>query len=362
MTSRRRKDAAAHQPRTGSQGRPRTATGSAPRAATPVPVPKPRTNPGADAAPPVQGPVAPAPVAPGPVPGPAVPIPPWPSATPGAAAADAGPAGADVPPPSPPVAAAPGVPDWVRALTTARLSAGASVEQVSARTRVRPAVLRDLEAGQLSSSGGHVYARGHLRSVAQALGVDPEVLLAPFDAEVGAPAPVLDPPHLGVERVGGLHVPVAAPERHAPRWGAALVAALAVLAGLLVVGVLRSSSRTPTVADRLPSPAPVAATVRPVVPPVVRPTAAPVAGARLRLRVVDGSSWVRVAGPKGLVFEGVLAAGSSPKDFADARELTLLAGNAGALAVGCAGRDLVPAGRTGAVRRFTCGPKGLVPA
>ncbi|MCW2607726.1 MAG: hypothetical protein JWO60_2419 [Frankiales bacterium] len=83
-------------------------------------------------------------------------------------------------------------------------------------------------------------------------------------------------------------------------------------------------------------------------------------GARLRVRVLAGSSWVRVQGSGGTLFEGVFAAGQPAKDFTDVRELRLLVGNAAALSVVCGSRDLAPAGTAGAVRRFSCGAKGLV--
>lgn len=243
------------------------------------------------------------------------------------------------------------VPEWVHALTTARLAAGTSLETLSARTRVRQSVLRDLEQGRLASSGGTVYARGHLRSVAQVLGVDPGTLLAPFDVATGAPPPVVDPPHLPVEAS-----PL--PVRSGPRWGLALVAALAVLAGLLVLGSLRSGSddAAPEVTP-VAAPAPSAAAARP------RATTAPrtmtPAATRLGLRAVGGASWVRVTGAGGTLFEGVLAAGQPLRQFSAAGPLTLRVGNAGALAVTCAGTGHGPLGAQGAVGSFTCGATGL---
>lgn len=252
------------------------------------------------------------------------------------------------------------------ALHAARTEAGQTVEQVSARTRVRAAVLRDLEAGDLSSSGGVVYARGHVRAVAQALGVDPAPLLEAFDTDAGrTPDPVPDPPHLPAARTGSLGVPAATrPERSAPRWGGALVAALSVLVLLLVVGTVTGGEDRAPAADELlaaPTSAPDAAP-RPSASPRPLTAAVPRAGARLRLRALDSSSWVRVQGAKGTLFEGVVRPGQAPRDFADAAELRLLVGNAAAVQVVCGSRDLAPAGAPGAVRRFTCRAGGLAAA
>lgn len=255
------------------------------------------------------------------------------------------------------------------ALRAARTDTGQTLEQVSARTRIRTSVLRDLEAGERASSGGDVYARGHVRSVAQALGVDPAPLLEAFDAEAGgAPAPLVETAHPQPARAGSLGVPAAArPERRGPHWGGALAAALSVLVLLLVVGTLTTpEQREPAAADDL-----FAAPTAPVGPPrpAARPTpsrpltaAVPQTGARLRLRVLSGSSWIRVQGAGGTLFEGVVRAGQPPRDFTDGKQLRLLVGNAAAVSVVCGSKDLAPAGTAGAVRRFTCSASGLVAA
>jgi hypothetical protein len=210
-----------------------------------------------------------------------------------------------------------------------------------------------------------------VRSVAQALELDAAPLLALLDAQAGAvrPAARQEPaPAQVAVPTGSLRVPAAPPERRGPRWGAALVAALSVLVAVLAVGTLTGEQdRTPSAAEELfteASPAPTsapAASPRPSPRPLaaaVRPTS----GARMRVRVLQGSSWVRVQGSGGTLFEGVFAAGQPPKDFADARQLRLLVGNAAALSVVCGSKDLAPAGGAGAVRRFTCSASGLVAA
>ncbi|MDP9436901.1 MAG: DUF4115 domain-containing protein, partial [Actinomycetota bacterium] len=88
----------------------------------------------------------------------------------------------------------------------------------------------------------------------------------------------------------------------------------------------------------------------------------PVRGATLRLQAVSGSSWVRVQGTGGTVFEGMLPAGAPPREFRDARELRLLIGNATAVRVSCGGRQVPPSGAAGEVRRFTCSAQGLAAA
>jgi hypothetical protein len=66
------------------------------------------------------------------------------------------------------------------ALLNARLTAGLTARQVSEATRITVEVLHRVEAGQFEACGGDVYARGHIRSYARAVGLDPEPLLAEY--------------------------------------------------------------------------------------------------------------------------------------------------------------------------------------
>lgn len=258
-------------------------------------------------------------------------------------------------------------------LRAAREAAGRTVEQVCARTRIRPNVLRDLERGDLTSSGGAVYARGHVRTVAQAVGADPAPLLASLDAQVGAPpdvpvvlapvAPDADPAGGGL--AGALRLRTSpAPERRGPHWGVAVVAALAVLVLLLSVGALtgRGDRGTTTAGPVLASqPASPSRSAQAATPRSTR-AAAPTGGARLRVQAVKGQSWLRVQGTTGTLFEGLVAAGQPPREFTDRGSLRLLVGNAAALAVACGSTDVAPSGAVGAVRTFTCSARGLAPA
>ena len=86
------------------------------------------------------------------------------------------------------------------ALAAARQDRGWSLADVSGRTRVRVALIEQMEAGDFSGCGGSIYARGHLRSIAAALGVDAEPLVAAFNREFGGPAPVSPVPSIEPRR------------------------------------------------------------------------------------------------------------------------------------------------------------------
>lgn len=250
----------------------------------------------------------------------------------------------------------------------AREAAAMTVEQVSARTRIRSVLLRELEQGNTAGSGGAVYVRGHLRAIAAATSSDPGPLLAAYERESGlaAPSVPIAVPPVGGPRRGSLGLPMAAaPERRGPRWGLALVAAVGVLAALTAVGfVQREDLPAPDVLAGGSAPATStpsgSASPEPVGPSAVAKVPAP-SGAALRVRVVKRRSWVNVTSSSGeVLFRGVLSPGTA-KDFTDRKRLAVTVGDAGAVSLICGGKD-VPAGKAGQVRKYTCAPKGLVPA
>src|SRR3978361_2091737 len=87
-------------------------------------------------------------------------------------------------------------------LRRARTDQELSIEDVCQRTNIRPAVVHALENGDLEPSGGAVYARGHVRTLAHALDLDADRLLANFDASYGSGLPKM---------------PILAPQPQVPR-------------------------------------------------------------------------------------------------------------------------------------------------
>jgi cytoskeletal protein RodZ len=68
-------------------------------------------------------------------------------------------------------------------ISKARIDARLSIEDLSAATNIRGALLRQMEANDFSQCGGETYARGHIRNIAQRLGVDPLIFLTVFEEE-----------------------------------------------------------------------------------------------------------------------------------------------------------------------------------
>ncbi|MGH3208629.1 MAG: helix-turn-helix domain-containing protein [Trebonia sp.] len=68
-------------------------------------------------------------------------------------------------------------------LAEARRQAGLTITEVSQQTRIRESIVRAIEQDDFSPCGGHFYARGHIRSIAEVVGVDPVPLIREYDKE-----------------------------------------------------------------------------------------------------------------------------------------------------------------------------------
>jgi cytoskeleton protein RodZ len=226
------------------------------------------------------------------------------------------------------------------ALAAARRERGLSVEEVSAATRIRPAIVRAIEKDDFDACGGAVYARGHLRSVAQVVGADPRPLVEEFDRRFNQPVPALRTAPLGSFE----------PPRDAGRSGRQSPTWASVAAGVLVVVVLflgvswlvgrGGDDDGSPVAQSVPTAA--AATTRPAPSraPTSTPPAPAVKGVVLRLQASGGSSWVSVTSSDGnQLYQGVLTDGTA-KEFRDARQLSVRFGNSPAVQVTQNGRAM----------------------
>lgn len=112
------------------------------------------------------------------------------------------------------------------ALAAGRRQAGMTVTQVGQRTCIRETIIRGIERDDFSGCGGDFYARGHIRSIAQAVNIDPEPLIAEYDATIGAPTTI------SAADVFQPVTPVRLRERRKPNWTAAMALALLAIAGV----------------------------------------------------------------------------------------------------------------------------------
>jgi hypothetical protein len=77
-------------------------------------------------------------------------------------------------------------------LAEARHQASLSVSQVSQQTRIREAIITRIESDDYSACGGDFYSRGYIRSIAQAVGADPEPLIREYDTARLGPQAITD--------------------------------------------------------------------------------------------------------------------------------------------------------------------------
>ncbi|MET7288852.1 RodZ domain-containing protein [Streptomyces sp. NPDC005573] len=247
-----------------------------------------------------------------------------------------------------------------RALQQARIAAGLTVDEVSTATRVRIAIVHAIEADDFTPCGGDVYARGHLRTLARAVHLDPAPLLAQFDAEHGGrPAPTPAAPLFEAERIR--------PERRGPNWTAAMVAAIVAVVGFVGFTAFKGAgsgnddksqvadgAATPT-ASRSPSPAP--QKEKPA-QPKSDPSDSAIAAApqdkvTVQVSAPDGRSWISAKDHNGrMLFDGLLKKGES-KTFQDSSKINLILGDAGAIQLYVNGKKIEDDFRPGAVERLT---------
>lgn len=112
------------------------------------------------------------------------------------------------------------------ALAAARREAGLTITQVSQRTCIRETIVRGIERGDYSACGGDFYARGHIRSIARAVNLNPDQLVAEYDATQAAQQPIT------AADVFQPFTPVKLKERRRPNWSVLLLAGLVAVLGI----------------------------------------------------------------------------------------------------------------------------------
>lgn len=212
-------------------------------------------------------------------------------------------------------------------LAQARQARGWSLDDVSVATRIRPHLVAAIEADDLTPCGGAVYARGHVRAIAAALGVDPVPLLAEL-----ARNPVLRPVSSGRSDINAGRRVRERPVRR--RWSHALaVGAAAVLGTVCTLAALQLV--LPERGGQQRARGPVLTTPSESAEPrtVTPPPAAPRPALRVTVKVIGERSWVGVRDSKGESrLASILNHGESAH-FSDRAGLSLTIGSAKAVQI-----------------------------
>ncbi|GGZ59619.1 RodZ domain-containing protein [Streptomyces subrutilus] len=244
------------------------------------------------------------------------------------------------------------------ALQQARIAAGLTVDEVSSTTRVRIPIVHAIEEDDFTRCGGDVYARGHIRTLARAVHLDPAPLIESYDAAHGGrPAPTPAAPMFEAERLR--------PERQRPNWTAAMVAAIVAVIGFVgftAFGGGDDKAKPVAEGSASPQPAPKQTGAKPPAPTPQPPTPTPsdsaIAAAPKDLVTVvltadTGASWISAKDHSGrLLFDGTLARGES-KTFTDKESVDLVLGDAGAVKLFVNGKEIQDDFQPGQVERLT---------
>ena len=240
------------------------------------------------------------------------------------------------------------------ALADARRQAGLTITQVSQRTCIRETIIRGIERGDFSACGGDFYARGHIRSVARAVGADDEELIREYDAVHGAPqairaADVFEPA-----------TPIKIKERRRPNWSLAMVLVLLVIVGYGVYRVVHSNVSHPAkvqastgqVAQHHHAQQPAKASAPPSAPPSTAHTNHNVV---ISLTAIQ-DCWVEFTKPDGRYLSQAYVVGGSSKTWKFDRAVNMAIGNPGGIVLTVNGKKLHHPGVTGQPVTLSFGP------
>nr|WP_202445134.1 RodZ domain-containing protein [Streptomyces sp. SID4941] len=227
-----------------------------------------------------------------------------------------------------------------------------TVEEVSSSTRVRIPIVHAIETDDFSRCGGDVYARGHIRMIAHAVRLDPDPLIARYDAEHGGrPAPTPAAPLFEAERIRS--------EPRRPNWTAAMVAAIVAVVGFVGFTFVKSGddSGTAPVAEGSTPDATARATPSKTADPKPAPSESAIAAApRDKVTVklsATGKSWISAKDHNGRqLFDGLLNKGDS-KTFQDKERIDLVLGDAGSIELFVNGKKVDDQFEAGQVERLS---------
>lgn|SRR5574341_77317 len=270
-------------------------------------------------------------------------------------------------------------------LRNAREARGLSLRAVADATRIRTIYLQALEEERFDQLPGAVYARGFLRTYADALGLDADRLMDSYPGAFEPPVPA----QIGV--TAEIPIQPAAPRsrlRIVVTYIAAILAAGLVLIG--VIGYLQLRQFNQPVPSEVAAPAPVQTPPAPpaqVAPPRSAPAPAPapvgpseappqssqppvaapeppqpskpeppqpavIDGVSLEIRT-QGTSWLRVTADGERVFQGLLHEGEA-RTWQAKRRLTIRVGNSPVVQVMVNGQRVpAPAGKRVWEQTFT---------
>ncbi len=225
-------------------------------------------------------------------------------------------------------------------LRDAREAARLSIEEVSKATNIRVGLLHEMENNNFLHCGGDTYARGHLRNIAQLIGLDPMILITAFNEEHSSERRAIGDL---LSENNAMQMPV---EKKAISWKIPAAFSLVILFTLGVIQIVVSNQSeeviSPVVVESAtPTPTPTPSPTAPAAE-AISPTTEESAGEKtLILSAVRGNSYIDVIVDGTRVIKGSLFQGDV-KTFSGERTISIYLSNPAGVDVTYNGR-LLPA-------------------
>ena len=219
-------------------------------------------------------------------------------------------------------------------LAEARRQAGLTTTQVGQRTRIRESIIRGIEQGDFSACGGDFYARGHIRSIAGVVGLDPAPLIHEYDTEHGPPGSI------SAAEVFEPSTPIKIRERRSPSLTMIVIVVLLGIIGYSAYHLVSTHGKHGKQSSARPQATRQAA-------PSAQPTASAVAAPRPSDVVIQVNAfqdcWVLLTSSRGgsKIYMGVVPAGSSMR-WTEKRAVHLELGNPGGVMLTVDGKQRTP--------------------
>jgi transcriptional regulator with XRE-family HTH domain len=208
-------------------------------------------------------------------------------------------------------------------LAEARRQAGLTITQVSQRTRIRESIIRGIEQGDFSACGGDFYARGHIRGIAGAIGVDPVPLIKEYDAEHGTPGG-----GISAAEVFEPSTPIRIRERRSPSLSLIVIVVLLGIIGFSVYHLVSTHGKSTANASAHTTTNATAARATPKQTPTAAPTPAPQSDRVVIHLTAVQTCWVLLTRTRdgSQIYMGEVPAGSS-KSWTEKVPVSLEMGN-----------------------------------
>ena len=230
-------------------------------------------------------------------------------------------------------------------LAQAREAAGLTVEQISALTNIRAAVIKDLEMNSVEICGGIAYARGHIRTITKVLNqktpksvsFDADLIVAEIEAAQSEDGRKI------IDRLAENNVADKPKEKRRIKFRTLASISAAVLSiGFVAQVAINNVSNIDVDTSQI-------TTTR---QSFQNEAASIPAGVNLVVTGISGKSWIGLTNANGeQVFNGQISSGQVAT-FNDPQLIKAVIGNAGAVKLNLNGSDLGVAGAEGEVVRL----------